>query len=166
MFVDADYAGLYGQVDDCNPDSVKSRTGYLILLNGCPVVWKSVLQTHISQSTLEAEYSALSYALKMYLPLQRILNEIIQQTNCQALEGATVHARVFEDNQGAYYLATNHWITNQTKYFLCKWHWFGEHIDKNTFDIIKCPTNKMRADYLMKQLPRVLFNSNHKAIQG
>ena len=166
LYVDADYAGLYGQEDDRNPDSVKSRTGYIILLNGCPVLWKSVLQTHISQSTLEAEYSALSYALKTFLPLQRILHELIKMTRCKALEGANVHARVFEDNQGAYYLATNHRITNRTKYFLCKWHWFWEHVDNHTFDIIKCPTDKMRADYLTKQLPREGFENNRKAVQG
>ena len=85
LYVDADYAGLYGQEDARNPDSVKSHTGYIILLNGCPVVWKSVLQTHISQSTLEAEYSALTYALKTFVPLQRILNEMIKKTKCKLL---------------------------------------------------------------------------------
>ena len=120
----------------------------------------------LSQSTLEAEYSALSYALKTFLPLQRILHELIKMTRCKALEGANVHARVFEDNQGAYYLATNHRITNRTKYFLCKWHWFWEHVDNHTFDIIKCPTDKMRADYLTKQLPREGFENNRKAVQG
>ena len=166
LYVDADYAGLYGQEDARNPDSVKSRTGCIILLNGCPVVWKSVLQTHISQSTLEAEYSALTYALKTFVPLQRILNEMIKKTKCKALEGATVHARVFEDNQGAYYLATNHKITNRTKYFLCKWHWFWELVDNKVFDIIKCPTDKMLADYLTKQLVVALYQNNRKGTQG
>ena len=87
-------------------------------------------------------------------------------TKCKALEGAKVHARVFEDNQGAYYLATNHRITNRTKYFLCKWHWFWELVDNKTFEIIKCPTDKMLADYLTKQLAVVLFSNNRKGTQG
>ena len=129
-------------------------------------MWKSTLQTQISQSTLEAEYAALSYALKTFLPLKRILNELIERTQCRALEGATVHARVFEDNQGAYYLATNHRITNRTKYFLCKWHWFWQHYDNHEFDILKCPTDKMRVDYLTKALPRPAFEANRMAVQG
>ena len=38
LYVNADYTGLYGQEDACNPDSIKSRTGYILLLNSCPVV--------------------------------------------------------------------------------------------------------------------------------
>jgi len=166
MHVDADFCGLFNQEDDRDPNSSRSRTGYVIQLNGSPVLWKSTLQTQISQSTLEAEYSALSYALRTFLPLKRLLHELINMTQCRSLEGATIHARVFEDNQGAYYLATNHRITNRTKYFLCKWHWFWEHYDQREFDIIKCPTDKMRADYLTKSLPRPAFESNRFAVQG
>ena len=166
LYVDADFCGLFNQEEDRNPDSARSRTGYIVFLNQCPVLWKSVLQDHISQSTLEAEYSALSYALRTFLPLQRLLKELIAMTKCRALEGATVHSRVFEDNQGAYYLATNHRITNRTKYFLCKWHWFWAHVDNHEFDILKCPTDKQRADYLTKALARAIFEANRAAAQG
>jgi len=65
-YVDADFAGLYR----CeNPTSVKSRTGYIILLGGFLLVWKSQLQTEISLSTLEFEYSALSQSMRTLLPL-------------------------------------------------------------------------------------------------
>jgi hypothetical protein len=30
-----------------DPTSVKSRTGYIIKLGGCPLIWKSMLQTEI-----------------------------------------------------------------------------------------------------------------------
>ena len=120
----------------------RSRTGYMILLNQCPILWKSVLQTQISQSTLEAEYSALSEALKMFLPVKKLLHKLVTMSNSKSLERATIHARVFEDDQGAYYLSTNDRITNRTNYFLCKWHWFWQHYDEGEFDIVKCPTNK------------------------
>jgi len=63
-YVDADFAGLYCCESDENPTSVKSRTGYIILLGGFPLVWKSQLQTEISLSTLESEYSALSQSMR------------------------------------------------------------------------------------------------------
>ena len=91
---------------------------------------------------------------------------MIEKTKCKALEGATVHGTVFEDNAGAYYLATNHKITNRTKYFLAKFHWFWQAYDDKEFDIVKCPTDKQRADYLTKALPKVAFENNRGATQG
>jgi hypothetical protein len=56
-YVDADFAGLFGhEQDPRNPNSARSRCGYVILLGGVPLFWKSVLMTTICLSTLEAEY--------------------------------------------------------------------------------------------------------------
>ena len=54
-YVDADFAGLYGQENVQDPVCVKSRTGYVLTLGGCPVTWSSKLQTEIALSTTEAE---------------------------------------------------------------------------------------------------------------
>ena len=45
MYVDADYAGLHGYEDSRDPNSVRSRTGYITILGGWPIIWKSQLQT-------------------------------------------------------------------------------------------------------------------------
>ena len=50
-YVDADFAGLYKRDPDHLPTSAKSRTGYIIKLGGCPLVWKSQLQHGICLST-------------------------------------------------------------------------------------------------------------------
>ena len=49
-YVDADFAGLYGYEDDQDPVSVKSRTGFVLTLFGCPIIWSSKLQTEITLS--------------------------------------------------------------------------------------------------------------------
>jgi hypothetical protein len=59
-YPDADFAGLWNRDDVQDPHCVRSRTGYVINLADCPVLWKSCLQTEIALSTLEAEYFALS----------------------------------------------------------------------------------------------------------
>ena len=41
---DADFAGLYGHEDSSDPICVRSRTGFIITVAGCPVVWGSSLQ--------------------------------------------------------------------------------------------------------------------------
>ena len=167
LYVDADLAGLYGVEEDRDPNSARSRTGHVILLSGWPLLWKSQLQTHISQSTLEAEYSALSHSLKTFLPLKQLVEEMIKSVGHEPLKSAVVRATVFEDNQGAFYLATNHRITNRTKYFQIKWHWFWhEHDEKKTFTIVKCPTDKMLADFLTKSLTREKFEANRRAVLG
>jgi hypothetical protein len=52
-FVDADFAGLFGsEQNPRNPDSARSRCGYIILLGGVSLFWKSVLMTDIYLSTL------------------------------------------------------------------------------------------------------------------
>jgi hypothetical protein len=165
LFVDADFAGLHRREPDELPTSVRSRTGFIILLSGCPLVWKSQLQTEISLSTLEAEYSALSYALKTLLPLKRILVEVVAVLDIPSPLRTSVQARVFEDNQGAYYLATNQRLTNRTKYFLVKYHWFWSHYNRKEFQVFKVDTGNQLADYLTKGLTRDLFLKNRIAVQ-
>ena len=38
----------------------KSTSGYAVFMHGALVMWKSLKQTHVSTSTCEAEFSALS----------------------------------------------------------------------------------------------------------
>ena len=71
---------------------------------------------------------------------------------------------VFEDNQGALLLASNHRITNRTKYFLVKWHWFWSHADELQF--IKVESANQRADFLTKGLSRDLFEHNRRLTVG
>jgi hypothetical protein len=117
-------------------------------------------------STLEAEYSALSYSLRTLLPLKRLLIEVVSALPITASLIPTIKARAFEDNQGAYYLATNKRITNRTKYFLVKYHWFWSHHERNEFVVYKIDTQEQLADYFTKGLSRESFERNRLAVQG
>jgi hypothetical protein len=165
-YVDADFAGLFQREPDKNPTSVKSRTGYLIELGGFPLIWKSQLQTAVALSTLEAEYSALSTAMRAVLPLRELIVEVTASIGLPAELRASILCTVFEDNNGALLLATNQRITARTKYFLVKWHFFWEHVKDGTVDVVKIDTKEQRADYLTKGLPRELFEVIRKLVQG
>ena len=165
MYVDADFAGLFRREPVTSQDSVRSRTGYIIFLGPWPLVWKSMLQSHLSQSTLESEYSALSHALKTLLPLKWLIQEMLSQVGTAKLRSTVIKATVFEDNQSALYLATNQRITSRTKYFLTKWHWFWSHYPKE-FSILKCESSQMLADWLTKPLSRDKFQANRLAVIG
>lgn len=44
-YIDSDSAGNYNSYPDQDPTSTKSRTGYVILYQGCPILWVSKMQT-------------------------------------------------------------------------------------------------------------------------
>ncbi|KAI2506683.1 hypothetical protein MHU86_7784 [Fragilaria crotonensis] len=165
-YVDADFAGLHRRDPDSSPSSAKSRTGYIITLGGCPILWKSHLQSEISLSTLEAEYSALSSAMRTLLPLRAMLIELINGLQLPDTLTSTVKCRVFEDNNGALLLATNQRITNRTKYFQVKWHFFWAHVRDGTIAIIKVDTQEQWADILTKGLNRESFERVRRLVQG
>ena len=75
-FVDADFAGGWNKADAIDAGTVMSRTGYVLTYAGCPLTWCSKLQSEIALSTTEAEYIALSQALREVIPLITLLNEI------------------------------------------------------------------------------------------
>ena len=94
------------------------------------------------------------------------MKEIISKIECEPLNKIQFHITVFEDNQTAYLLAKNQRITSRTKYLLVKWHWFWDLYNKGEFQIVKCPTDTMAADYLTKSLKKEHFERNRKAVQG
>ncbi len=165
-FVDADFAGLHGCDRDHSSTSAKSRTSYIITLRGCPILWKSQLQTEISLSTLESEYSALSASMRTLLPLCDLLGEICKELTLPPDFKSTICCRVFEDNNGALQLATKQCITNRTKYFLAKWHFFWHHACNGDVKVLKIATTDQLADYLTKGLNRKAIECIQKLAQG
>ena len=172
---DADFAGLYKRDPDTNPSSVKSRGAFIITLSGVPLFWKTQLHSEITLSTTEAEYSTLSMSLRTLIPLRDLLLEVTEALAVAAHRHAAMTCRVFQDNHAAHQLATQQRITNRTKYFLVKWHWFWQHVCRDPNDmqdfarfliIQTCPTDEMRADYLTKGLLNEKFEKGRKQNQG
>jgi hypothetical protein len=76
-YVDADFAGLYKCNPDASPTSAKSRlSSFIISLGGVPLVWRLQIQSEISLSTLESEYSSLLQAMHTILPICSLLMEV------------------------------------------------------------------------------------------
>ncbi|GJZ02058.1 retrotransposon protein, putative, ty1-copia subclass [Tanacetum coccineum] len=64
-FVDADYAK--------DPNKGRSIIGYMVMVHGCVVSWKATLQHVVALSTTEAEYMALTKAVKESIWLKGLL---------------------------------------------------------------------------------------------
>ena len=71
-YVDADYAG--------DLDDRRSTTGYVFTLTRRPICWRSMIQSTIAMSTIEAEYMAAAEVAKEALWLTGLVRELgIQQ---------------------------------------------------------------------------------------
>ena len=153
---------------DTSSSSAKSRTGFIIFLGPWPLIWKSFLQTEIALSTLEAEYSALSSSTRVMLPIIDIIKALVSNTNCNdQFEAIVLNASlIYEDNNGAYTVATNCRVTSRTKYFNVKWHHFWQFVHNKTFKIERINTEDQRADYLTKGLPAQAHEKHRKSAQG
>ena len=123
-WVDADFCGMFGHEDDQDPVSVHSRTGFVLTLFGCPVIWSSKLQSEITLSSTAAEYVAFSMAMRELLPMQRLLQELADKLHLPQLSTSLVRSTVFEDNQGCLALVNTPKMSPRNKYFSLKYHWF------------------------------------------
>ena len=75
-YVDADFAVGWQEANADGADNVISRTGMVIMYANFPIILRSSLKTEIAISTAEAEYIALSSALRQVLPLMTMTGEI------------------------------------------------------------------------------------------
>jgi len=101
VHVDADFVGNWDTEDTQNMDTAKSRHGYVITYDGCPICWKSQLQQTINLSSCEAEYEGLSSALREAMPIMNLIYEMQSHKILSTSGMAKIHCKVNEDNIGA-----------------------------------------------------------------
>ena len=166
-YVDADFAGLWNYESDQDPVCVRSRTGYVMTLGGCPIQWSSKLQTEIALSTTEAEYIALSQAMRELIPLRRLLLEVVTSMKLPGVTDSIIKSTVFEDNNGAISTATAVRMTPRTKHIAVKYHFFKSHINVGTgISLSKIDTNLQKADIFTKGLAPQKFAEIRKLLCG
>lgn len=163
-YVDADFAGGFDKNNSEDIASVFSRTGFIIKYMDCPIYWVSRLQTEICLSTTEAEYVALSQAMREVLPMISMLKELNLALNIEA-QKPIIKCTVFEDNNGAIELASAPRMRPRTKHIALKYHFFRRFIGK-TVSIKRIDTSQQIADTLTKPLPKPGFEYLRNKLQG
>jgi ribonuclease HI len=133
-YVDADYA---------NDPSRHSTTGYIFMLNGGPVSWSTRKQPVIALSSTEAEFIAITEAVREANSLSKILTEL----NIKH-QPITIN----EDNQSAIKLTTTKNHHEKTKHIDIKYHYIKHEISNNKIQIKYKPTEIQIADNLTKAL--------------
>jgi hypothetical protein len=161
VFVDADFAGGWDPEDALNADNVYSRTGYVICYAGCPVFWQSKLQTEIALSTAEAEYIALSRALRETIPMTNLMREMNVIFPLYLPQPKFV-LKVREDNQSCIAMTNNPKFTPRTRHIAIKYHHFRKHVKTHSnpdgfIEIEYCQTEEQMADIFTKPVRDDIF---------
>jgi hypothetical protein len=166
-YVDASHAGDWRQsaaADD--PSTARSRTGYVILFAGYPVVWASKLQTEIALSVTEAEYIALSTAAREILPLISLAKEASKKKIIEKMNAPTIKCKIFEDNIRAVEMANVPKMRPRTKHLNVKYHFFRQFVQKGILIVEHIAGNLQMADILTKALEVLTFQKHRKKIMG
>ena len=163
--VDADFAGGFTSGDTTNPKSVLSRTGFVISYAGCPIYWGSRLQTEIALSTTEAEYIALSVAMREVLPFLNLMEEMRSFLPVSKDE-PKFFCKVWEDNRSCIKVAESPKFTPQTKHIALKYHHFRRFVSDGTIKIFPISTLEQTADIFTKPLDTTLCVHLRKKLCG
>jgi hypothetical protein len=166
VYVDADFAGAWTKENSSESENSRSRTGYVIMYGGCPVLWVSKLQTLVALSTTEAEYIALSTAMRDVRPMMTLLQEMKERGLPIPTTSPTVKCRVHEDNVGAVELATEYKYRPRTKHISVCFHHFHDLVKAGTVKIQHISTKEQLADIFTKPLPKQAFEYLRDLIMG
>ena len=166
-YVDANFSGNWHPdkaADD--PDTARSRTGYVICYANCPIIWASKMQVPVALSTTEAEYIALSTALREVIPIMELLKEMkAHGFDCQATV-PNVHCTTYEDNSGCLILATEHKLRPRTKHINTQYHHFRHYVNTGEITVVDIDTSLQRADMLTKPNSLAIFLRHRMATIG
>jgi hypothetical protein len=169
-YPDADFAGLYGHEDVQDPHCVRSRTGYVITAFGCPVLWRSKLQTEIALSTMEAEYVAISTACRDLFPVVDMIKELSAAVGLGNDFSSKIHVKIHEDNVGALTLGKlePRRMTPRSKHYAIKYHWFRKHVadPSKRITLVKIDTKSQLGDIFTKGLTKDTFERLRFLLMG
>jgi hypothetical protein len=154
--------GVKGYVDasfDTDPDDSKSQTGYVFMVNGGAVSWRSCKQSTVAQSTMESEYMAASEAANEAVWLRKFVIELGVFPSMQ--DPVTILC----DNTGAIANAKEPRSHSTAKHILRRYHVIRQYVKENNIKICKVHTDLNVADSLTKPLPQAKHDQ-HQVSMG
>ena len=128
-------------------DDSKSQSGYVFILNGGAVDWKSSKQSTVAQSTTESEYIAASKAAQEAMWLRKFIAELGVVPSIE--QPTEMHC----DNAGALVLARDPVTKGNSRHILRKFHYIREVVKSKDIDIRKVHTDQNLADPFTKPMP-------------
>ncbi|KAG8239994.1 hypothetical protein J437_LFUL019575 [Ladona fulva] len=134
-YVDASYASdLYDR---------RSHTGFVIQLANLTFGWESIKQKSVALSSTEAEYLAMSNAVKEVCFIRNIFEEL--ELNCDSIS-------IYNDNQAAQHIVANELSLKCMKHIQVRHHFIRDIVDQGIVIIQYQSTDQLMADVMTKPL--------------
>ena len=132
--------------------------------------WQSKLQIKIALSTAEAEYIAMSQALRETIPLHSLMKEISSVFELH-IPAPKFVLKVHEDNQSCIATGENPKFNPQTKHSAIKYHHFRKHVKTSSnrdgfIQIVYCPTHDQLVDVCTKPTTNEIFFKLRQELRG
>ncbi|KAG9446279.1 hypothetical protein H6P81_012407 [Aristolochia fimbriata] len=135
-YVDSDYAG--------DLDRRRSITGYVFTLEGCSVSWKATLQHVVALSTTEAEYMAVTEAIKEAIWLQGLFRELSIRNEV---------TMIYCDSQSSIHLTKDQMHHERTKHIDVRFYFVRDIVAQGVIVVKKIGTEDNPTDMMTKALP-------------
>ncbi|TPX30042.1 DNA-directed DNA polymerase [Synchytrium microbalum] len=130
--------------------TAKSQTGYVILLNGTAVSWRSTKQSTVATSSMHSELIALYESTRELTWIRSLLSNLSQILKTQPLSPTTI----YEDNQPCIRHVQSGYIKSEaTKHMAPKIFYTYELIKNQQITVHYTPSTSNIADILTKTLP-------------
>ena len=137
VFADSDYAA---------DESRRSTMGGIVLQNGGPISWFSILGKTVALSTCEAEINAAVTAAKDAIHLRRLLQDLDLASDDRPIQ-------IAEDNSAAIaQAAVGIRAVRKAKHYEVRLRFLQDLVNRKSIEFIYCPTDIQLADLLTKPL--------------
>ena len=138
VYSDSDWAG--------DKQTRRSVSGFVMLLCGVPIMWRSKQQKAVTLSSTEAEYYAASEAVKEILFVAQVLLDL----------GIPVHTpiQVKVDNIGAIFMSGNASSSTRTRHVDTRWHFVRELQEQGVVEVVFVRTADNWADGFTKNVSK------------
>ena len=141
-----------------DPDDSKSQSGYVFILNGAAVSWRSAKQSSVAKSSTESEYLAASEAAMEAVWVKEFITEL------GVVPSALDPLVMYCDNMGAIANAKEPRSHKKMKHIKLRFHSIREYVQEGDIEICKVHTDLNVADPLTKPLPRAKHDQHQKAM--
>jgi hypothetical protein len=149
-FADADHAG--------DPDTRRSVTGYVTMMNGGAISWSSTRQAIVALSLSEAEFYAASNSGCDVSHLRGLMSDLGYEQQ--------IPTPVFEDNWVCIYLSRNAVMHNKSKHIDVRVYHLRDLVKAGIMQLVKVSTGEQVADAFTKSLPEPAFRKHREVMLG
>ena len=139
-------------------DDSCSQSGWVFLLNGGAVTWKSSKQPTVAESTCESEYIAASEAAKEATWLQNFIGDLgVVPTISEPI-------KIFCDNTGAVALTKEPKDHGKTKHIKRKFHYVRHRVEDGDILVSRISSEENPADPFTKALSKSKHDLHARSI--